>query len=228
MKNAMSKPCHVLVSVEPSSCTQKALFATPVVSLRVNPPTTTLPMDVDDPNFFTRLARGGSHTFEDRLRSAPRDDDGDGDNLPRSRADAPPVADEQEPETPLQQLIRHWMNERHAQDILPTEDDLLSRLLDHVRSQVSASCVSMRVLPLESSRRSTPTRYGGGCDAAQSETVQLLRSDPSSSEEEHFRIMLVQTEIERVKFIIRSYLRTRLFKARLCPIRMSSVRSSTR
>jgi len=46
----------------------------------------------------------------------------------------------------------------------------------------------------------------------QSETVQLLRTDPSSSEEEHFRIMLVQTEVERVKFIVRSYLRTRLFK----------------
>jgi len=47
---------------------------------------------------------------------------------------------------------------------------------------------------------------------SQSETVQLLRTDPSSSEEEHFRIMLVQTEVERVKFIVRSYLRTRLFK----------------
>lgn len=46
----------------------------------------------------------------------------------------------------------------------------------------------------------------------QSETVQLLRSDPSSSEEEHFRTMLAQTEVERVKFVVRSYLRTRLFK----------------
>ncbi|KAL4072048.1 hypothetical protein J3A83DRAFT_4358361 [Scleroderma citrinum] len=132
-------------------------------------------MDVDDPNFFTRLARGGTNTFEDRLRNAPHDDD----ELPRQR-DAPILADDRDPETPLQQLIRHWMNERHAPDILPTEEDLLSRLLDHIRSQ--------------------------------SETVQLLRSDPSSSEEEHFRIMLVQTEVERVKFIVRSYLRTRLFK----------------
>jgi hypothetical protein len=43
--------------------------------------------------------------------------------------------------------------------------------------------------------------------------VQLLRADPDSSEDEHFRIMLVQTEIERVKFVIRSYIRTRLHKA---------------
>ena len=47
---------------------------------------------------------------------------------------------------------------------------------------------------------------------AQSDAVQLLRSDPTTSEEEHIRIILVQTEIERVKFIVRSYVRTRLFK----------------
>ncbi|KIL58601.1 hypothetical protein M378DRAFT_86300 [Amanita muscaria Koide BX008] len=46
----------------------------------------------------------------------------------------------------------------------------------------------------------------------QSDAVQLLRVDPSTSEEEHLRIMLVQTEIERVKFMVNSYVRTRLFK----------------
>ncbi|KZT20692.1 GINS complex Sld5 component [Neolentinus lepideus HHB14362 ss-1] len=83
-------------------------------------------------------------------------------------------------ETKLQELIRHWMNERHAPDILPAQSTLLGRLLDHIRKQ--------------------------------NETVQLLRADPDSSEEEHFRIMLAQTEIERVKFIVRSYVRTRLYK----------------
>lgn len=50
--------------------------------------------------------------------------------------------------------------------------------------------------------------------------VQLLRADPDTSEDEHFRIMLVQTEIERVKFVIRSYIRTRLHKVCLpyCPL----------
>ncbi|KAJ7186785.1 hypothetical protein C8R46DRAFT_1157963 [Mycena filopes] len=83
-------------------------------------------------------------------------------------------------ETPLEQLTRHWMNERHAPDILPAQDVLLSSLLDHIRRQ--------------------------------SDTIQLLRGDPSTSEEEHIRIMLAQTEVERVKFIVRSYVRTRLFK----------------
>jgi len=130
-------------------------------------------MDDDDDNFFTRLDRG-DNPFQDRLRNAARDDD----DVPMPGA--PPLFEEQEEETPLQQLIRHWMNERHAPDILPVAENVLAGLLDHIRRQ--------------------------------SETVQLLRSDPSSSEEEHFRIMLAQTEVERVKFVVRSYLRTRLFK----------------
>jgi GINS complex subunit 4 len=47
------------------------------------------------------------------------------------------------------------------------------------------------------------------------ETVQLLRGDPDASEDEHFRIVLAQTEAERVKFVVRSYVRTRLVKVRL-------------
>ena len=42
--------------------------------------------------------------------------------------------------------------------------------------------------------------------------VEQLQLDPRTSEEEHFRIVLVQTEAERVKFLVRSYLRTRLHK----------------
>ncbi|KAL7414976.1 hypothetical protein BDY24DRAFT_338614 [Mrakia frigida] len=46
----------------------------------------------------------------------------------------------------------------------------------------------------------------------QTDMVTLLLSEASTSEEEHFKLMLVQTEIERVKFLIRAYLRTRLSK----------------
>ncbi|KAL4247890.1 DNA replication complex GINS protein SLD5 [Abortiporus biennis] len=83
-------------------------------------------------------------------------------------------------ESLVQELFRHWLNERHSPDILPINEVLLAGLLDRIRKQTS--------------------------------DVQLLRSDPNSSEDEHFRIMLVQTEVERLKFVIRSYMRTRLFK----------------
>jgi hypothetical protein len=46
----------------------------------------------------------------------------------------------------------------------------------------------------------------------QQKLCQLLRGDPATSEEEHFKLMLVETEMERVKFLVRGYLRTRLSK----------------
>ncbi|WVF67556.1 hypothetical protein IAT40_002313 [Kwoniella sp. CBS 6097] len=46
----------------------------------------------------------------------------------------------------------------------------------------------------------------------QAKMVHTLRSDPQTSEEEHFKLMLVQTEVERVKYLVRSYVRTRLHK----------------
>ncbi|WWC71449.1 uncharacterized protein I206_105405 [Kwoniella pini CBS 10737] len=46
----------------------------------------------------------------------------------------------------------------------------------------------------------------------QQKMVNTLNSDPQTSEEEHFKLMLVQTEMERVKYLIRSYVRTRLHK----------------
>ncbi|KAF9005088.1 hypothetical protein BDQ17DRAFT_1353767 [Cyathus striatus] len=126
----------------------------------------------------------GGSSFLERARNALDDDD---DDLPLGRVvptvnpgTPPPFTDDETNETSLEKLMRHWMNERHAPDILPAQQELLSSVLDHLRRQ--------------------------------SEAVQLLRGDPSTSDEEHLRIMLVQTEIERVKFIIRSYVRTRLYK----------------
>lgn len=43
--------------------------------------------------------------------------------------------------------------------------------------------------------------------------VDTLRGDPQTSEEEHFKLVLVQTEMERAKYLIRSFVRTRLHKA---------------
>jgi hypothetical protein len=39
-------------------------------------------------------------------------------------------------ETLFQQLVRHWLNERHAPDILPVQAEVLGGLLDHIRRQV--------------------------------------------------------------------------------------------
>ncbi|TEB26489.1 GINS complex, Sld5 component [Coprinellus micaceus] len=105
--------------------------------------------------------------------------DADADTGPAAARPAAPLQEE-EPQTPLQQMMRHWVNERHAPDILPAQEGLMMGLLDHLRRQTRS--------------------------------VQVLRDDPTSSESEHIRIHLVQTEIERVRFVIRSYVRTRLYK----------------
>ncbi|KAG6812082.1 hypothetical protein H0H92_004446 [Tricholoma furcatifolium] len=139
-------------------------------------------MDWDEE--YDLLASGGRRnepSFLDRVRNAPDDDDVVVPP-PRPMVDVPFTL-QTENETPLQQLIRHWLNERNCPDILPAQEELLVSVLDHIRRQ--------------------------------SQTVQLLRQDASTSEDEHVRIMLAQTEMERVKFIVRSYVRTRHYKVNL-------------
>ncbi|KAL7422482.1 GINS complex subunit [Cryptotrichosporon argae] len=46
----------------------------------------------------------------------------------------------------------------------------------------------------------------------QQRLVDTLRADPATSEDEHFKLLLVQTEMERVNYLVRSYVRTRLHK----------------
>ena len=66
----------------------------------------------DDDDFFTRLG-GRDDTSQNRLRNAPHDND----DVPMA---VPPLFEEDEEETPLEQLIRHWMKERHAPDVPPS------------------------------------------------------------------------------------------------------------
>lgn len=75
-------------------------------------------------------------SFVDRARHAPDDDDYPvADDF--GRPDPNLLDPGAEEDTPFQQLIRHWMNERQAPEILPGQEILLGRVLDHVRKQVS-------------------------------------------------------------------------------------------
>ncbi|TIA87159.1 hypothetical protein E3P99_03345 [Wallemia hederae] len=46
----------------------------------------------------------------------------------------------------------------------------------------------------------------------QTKIVDSLKSDDRSTDEEHFQLILVQTEVERAKYVITSYVRARLSK----------------
>ena len=62
---------------------------------------------------------------------------------------------------------------------------------------------------LRPTTRTTPTRQPL---TPQQKMITTLRADQATSEEEHFRLVLVQTEMERAKYLVRSYVRVRLHK----------------
>ena len=62
-------------------------------------------------------------------------------------------------------------------------------------------------------RDSSNSRYVMQVELTQSILDSLL-SDASTSEEEHFRLNLVQLDVERSKWLLRSFLRTRVAKVR--------------
>ena len=80
--------------------------------------------------------------FSAQRSAALLDDDDNFDNdvpmdaEPGTAQPTVPSEAEDELQTPLQQMMRHWVNERHAPDILPAQEGLLTGLLDHLRVQV--------------------------------------------------------------------------------------------
>jgi GINS complex subunit 4 len=86
----------------------------------------------EEDDYIPNAHAGPSSSFVDRLQNARDDDDV---LMPGADPDFAFLLPDPN-ETPLQQLVRHWMNERHAPDILPAQEDLLSGLLDHIRKQV--------------------------------------------------------------------------------------------
>ncbi|KAF3911877.1 hypothetical protein AA313_de0209886 [Arthrobotrys entomopaga] len=75
-------------------------------------------------------------------------------------------------------LLKWWINERAAPEILQYQDDLVERIMNRVRRQI---------------------------ETIEDQTGNL---DPRAN----FQLIIIQTELERVKFLIRSYLRTRIAK----------------
>jgi len=90
------------------------------------------------------------------------------------------VDDDEGEETQVRELMRRWMDERNAPDLLPWQGELVQQILHKLQGQAEA--------------------------------VTHLQHNPNTSEEDHFTLMLVQMETERIKFVLRSYLRTRLNK----------------
>ncbi|KAK6334021.1 GINS complex subunit [Orbilia brochopaga] len=76
------------------------------------------------------------------------------------------------------ELLKWWLNERAAPEILEYQDGLVERIMTRVRRQI---------------------------EHIEDQTGNL---DPKAN----FHLIIVQTELERIKFLVRSYLRTRISK----------------
>lgn len=78
----------------------------------------------------------------------------------------------------LQALVRAWITERSAPEILPWPDSLMERVLRRINQQIDLV------------------------------ELQTGNTDPKTN----FRLIIIQTELERFKFLVRSFLRTRIAK----------------
>jgi GINS complex subunit 4 len=87
----------------------------------------------DDDDMFNDI--GGEPARNDDPRGAERNIELTDGGRMRERVELLP--EEELKGTPLEQMTRHWMNERHAPDLLPAQENLLAHLLDHLRRQVS-------------------------------------------------------------------------------------------
>ena len=101
----------------------------------------------------------------------------------------------------LHELTRSWVTERSAPEILPWPAALLDRVLDCVRKQVMR--LGVPALPLNAGA-DISTTY------PKIELVEDETGDPDPKA--NFRLIIIQTELERFKFLVRSFLRTRIAK----------------
>ncbi|KAL8715986.1 MAG: hypothetical protein Q9220_000653 [cf. Caloplaca sp. 1 TL-2023] len=93
----------------------------------------------------------------------------------------------------LQELTRAWVTERSAPELLPWPSALMDRVLERIHQQASPQ-----------------SGAGLQCSANAIDVVeeQVGNIDPKTN----FRLIIIQTELERFKFLVRTFLRTRLAK----------------
>lgn len=135
-------------------------------------PTNTTGFGSELPSFDTNS--GANQSFSSR--TGPRISGVDRVQLADLEADF----ENEQDETKVRVLMRRWLDERLAPDLLPWQGELVGEVLEMLQSQ--------------------------------SEIAVQLQSNQNTTTDEHFAVMLVQTEVERIKFVLKSYLRTRLQK----------------
>ncbi|GAB7355406.1 hypothetical protein MBLNU459_g5924t2 [Dothideomycetes sp. NU459] len=95
----------------------------------------------------------------------------------------------------LQALTRAWVSERTAPELLPYPASLVERVMERLRMQGTSE---------EETGEKEPTNSKG------IETVEDMTGDMNPKS--NFSLIVIQTELERFKFLLRSLLRSRIAK----------------
>jgi GINS complex subunit 4 len=85
-----------------------------------------------------------------------------------------------------QALTRAWVNERTSPELLPYPASLVERVTDRIKQQVRKDDV-----------------------------LSYAKADRSQCRKSNFTLVILQTELERFKFLVRSFLRARIAKVGL-------------
>ena len=109
----------------------------------------------------------------------------------------------------VQQLTRAWVNEKNAPEVLPWPEELMDRVLGRIRKQVCEPQVK------SNERAGTDVWFFVKIELVEE---QMGDMDPRTN----FRSIIIQTELERFKFLVRSYLRVRIAKVGMALISISS------
>ncbi|KAG4303322.1 hypothetical protein PCK1_000286 [Pneumocystis canis] len=97
-----------------------------------------------------------------------------------------------EEETDVSELMKSWVSERIAPELLPFQTALLERMMERVQQQARFYTLIL------------------GC--IKDPKTEIVELEIGKDIKTNFRMILVQMEIERIKYIIRSYLQTRIYK----------------
>lgn len=98
----------------------------------------------------------------------------------------------------LHALTRAWVTERSAPEILPWPASLMDRVMERIRQQV---CSPYPRLRNDADAKTAVSKI----ELVEEQTGNI---DPKTN----FRLIIIQTELERFKFLVRSFLRARIAK----------------
>ena len=116
------------------------------------------------------------------------------------------------PEKDYHRLITHWRNERCSPELLPYPHLLISRILRYIQEQMERlELMSMYLMDMQATENEKRSRDGDNENDNDYHHHHDTSSHPYNNNN-MLPLLCMEAELERVKFVMRSYIRCRLAK----------------